>query len=63
MYAVKPPGKKADDLLREYFRSVDEKIATNKIVPSEFTAGSLIARVILPRTIWKKIYRIDPDSE
>ena len=63
MYALRPPGKKADDLLREYFRTVDEKIVTNKIVPSNFTAGSLVARVILPRTLWKRMYRVDPDSE
>jgi len=23
MYALRPPGKKADDLLKEYFRTVD----------------------------------------
>ena len=33
MYAIRKPGRK-DELLREYFRSVDEKLVSNKIVPS-----------------------------
>ena len=33
MSALRPPGKK-DDLLIEYFRSMDEKVATNRILPS-----------------------------
>lgn len=32
-------------------------------MPSTFTPGSLLTRIILPRTIWKKIYKVDPDSE
>jgi len=36
---------------------------TNKIVPSEFTLGSIVSRIFLPKTIWKKFTSIDPDSE
>ncbi len=63
MTALRPPGKKGDELLREYFRSVDEKITTNKIVPSEFTVSRILGRVLLPKTIWKRFMKIDPDSE
>ena len=62
MYAIRKPGRK-DELLREYFRSVDEKLVSNKIVPSTFTTCGLITRIILPRGLWKKIYSVDPDSE
>ena len=33
MKALRPPEKK-DDLLKSYFRTIDEKMVTNKIVPS-----------------------------
>ena len=61
MNAIRKPGRK-DELLRSYFRSIDEKIASNKIVPSTFTACGFINRILLPRTLWKKIYDLDPDS-
>ena len=53
MKALRPPGRK-DELLREYFRSIDDKIVTNKIVPSKFTGGGMMTRVLLPKTIWKR---------
>jgi cellulose synthase/poly-beta-1,6-N-acetylglucosamine synthase-like glycosyltransferase len=62
MRALRAPDKK-DELLRSYFRTIDEKVTNNKIVPSEFTTKSILARVILPKTIWKRFFRIDPDSE
>jgi len=36
MEALRPKDRR-DALLREYFKSIDEKLATNKVVPTEFT--------------------------
>lgn len=62
MAALRPVGQN-DELLREYFREMDEKLANNKIVPSTFTAKQIITRVLLPKTMWKCCNNIDPDSE
>ena len=62
MAALRPVGQD-DELLREYFREMDEKLAKNKIVPSTFSAKQILTRVLLPKTMWKCCNRIDPDSE
>jgi chitin synthase len=38
MNALRPVNKR-DALLREYFKSIDEKLATNKVVPNSFSAS------------------------
>jgi hypothetical protein len=38
MEALRPTGEK-DQLLREYFREIDDKLSTNKIIPSSFSGG------------------------
>lgn len=63
MDALRPTGEK-DQLLREYFRDMNEKLATNKIVPSQYSGGEIVARVLLPKTLWScGGKRLDPDSE
>jgi cellulose synthase/poly-beta-1,6-N-acetylglucosamine synthase-like glycosyltransferase len=62
MDALRPVGHK-DELLKEYFRTMDDKLATNKVVPSTFSAGQIISRVMLPKTMWRCCNDIDPDSE
>jgi chitin synthase len=63
MEALRPTGEK-DQLLREYFREMDDKLSTNKIVPTTFSGAQIVSRVMLPKTIWScSSKRIDPDSE
>ena len=62
MDALRPKNRQ-DTLLREYFISIDEKLANNKVVPSNFSAGDLLMRVFLPKFVWKHIRSVDPDSE
>ena len=62
MDALRPVDKR-DALLREYFKSIEEKLKTNKVVPSNFTASDLIMRVLLPKIIWSYFRPVDPDSE
>lgn len=38
MDALRPTGEK-DQLLREYFRDMNDKLTTNKIVPSSYSGG------------------------
>ena len=61
MDALRPVNRR-DSLLREYFKSIDDKLKSNKVVPSNFTAGDCIMRVVLPKFIWKHIRPVDPDS-
>lgn len=62
MDALRPVDRR-DALLREYFKSIDEKLASNKVVPSNFTASEILMRIFLPKAIWKLIKDVDPDSE
>jgi hypothetical protein len=57
------PRDKDDVLLREYFKSIDEKLATNKVVPCKFTASDILMRIFLPKIVWKMFRPVDPDSE
>jgi chitin synthase len=61
MEALRPVDRK-DALLREYFKSIDDKLKDNKVVPSVFTASDFLMRVFLPKAIWKHIKPVDPDS-
>jgi len=42
---------------------MDDKISSNKIIPTRLTGGQLLSRVLLPKTISKLVNKIDPDSE
>jgi hypothetical protein len=61
MNALLPINSK-DSLLKEYFKSVDEKLDNNKVVPSVLSAGQILKRVLLPRSLWTCFQDIDPDS-
>jgi chitin synthase len=62
MDALRPVDRR-DQLLKEYFKSIDDKLASNKVTPSEFTVADVIMRVMLPKFIWKIFRPVDPDSE
>ena len=62
MNALRPSGY-SDQLLQSYFRSMDEKLASNKVVPSVFPKRNIVARVLFPKTLWRWCRPIDPDSE
>ena len=62
MEALRPVDRR-DALLREYFKSIDEKLKSNKVVPSTFTASDMLMRIFLPKFIWKQFRPVDPDSE
>lgn len=61
MDALKPKDK-GDTLLREYFKSIDEKLATNKVTLSHFSASDILMRIFLPKFIWRMFRPVDPDS-
>lgn len=42
---------------------MDDKISSNKIIPTQLSGGQLLSRVLLPKTLSKLINKIDPDSE
>ena len=62
MDALRPVNKK-DALLREYFKSIEDKLKTNKVTPSNFTASDFLMRVFLPKFIWAYFRPVSPDSE
>ena len=62
MEALRPVDRR-DALLREYFKSIDDKLKTNKVLPCSFTAGQILMRVFLPKFFWKLCNPVDPDSE
>jgi chitin synthase len=62
MDALRPVNRK-DALLREYFKSIEDKLASNKVVPSTFKASDILMRVFLPKFVWSFFRPVDPDSE
>jgi len=38
-------------------------LATNKVVPNQFTASDILMRIFLPKMIWKQFRPVDQDSE
>lgn len=52
-----------DTLLKEYFKSIDEKLANNKITSSDFSLKNILARVLLPDFINSCFIEVAPDSE
>lgn len=63
MDALRSTGEKYQ-LLKEYFRDINDKLTNNKIVPSSYTGGEVVMRVLLPKTLWSCGGKgLDPDSE
>lgn len=52
-----------DTLLRSYFKSIDEKLATTRVIPSELTVSSVLGRVLLPEAVGRCWAEVHPDSE
>lgn len=50
-------------LMKEYFKSIDDKLMNNRINPSNFSTSDVILRVLLPESIYKCWWSINPDSE
>jgi hypothetical protein len=49
--------------LRNYFKSIDEKLASRKVVKSEMSIGNALMRTMLPDFINSCFINIDPESD
>ena len=52
-----------DKLLKSYFKSIDEKLASRKIVQSEMGVSNAILRTALPDLVNSCCINIDPESD
>jgi hypothetical protein len=62
MKALKSSGRE-DLLMKEYFKSIDDKVSENKITETNISASDAILRVLLPDIIYRIFWPIDPESE
>jgi hypothetical protein len=56
-------NKDDDELLKSYFKSIDDKIANQKIVTSEMGLTNVLLRTCLPDFINRCFINIDPESD
>lgn len=64
MKAIVDYDKDEDDqLLKDYFKSIDEKLANRKVVKSEMSIGNALLRTCLPDFINGCFINIDPESD
>lgn len=42
---------------------MSDRMTSNKIVPSKFSALEIISRIFFPRVFWKCFIKINQDSE
>ena len=63
MDALTKVDKKGHTLFKDYFRSVDQKIKSNKINPTEISYLGAFFRVILPEFVYRCFDPVDPEGE
>lgn len=64
MSALKRTSDGKDDvLMKEYFKSIEDKIASNPIKPSDLTLSDTLLRVFLPNELYRYLRPLDPESE
>ena len=54
---------KDDQLLRSYFKSIDEKLANSRVVHSEIDLETILLKVLLPDIINRWFIDTHPESE
>ena len=52
-----------DELLRSYFKSIDDKIKNNTIKSTQLSVGDTVRRVLLPDFVRTMVETIDPESD
>jgi len=52
-----------DELLKSYFKSIDEKLKNGTVTPSRLSIGSVAMRTLLPDFVNKCFIDIKDDSE
>lgn len=60
MDAILKYDEEDDELLKSYFKSIDEKMKNNKIIPSSLTISNVMLKVLLPDIINSCFVSIDP---
>lgn len=48
MQAILEYNKEDDQLLKDYFKSIDEKMKNSKILPTDLSIGKVLMKVLLP---------------
>ena len=61
MNAIIKYDEEDDELLKSYFKSIDTK--KSKPSPTQFTIGSVLARILLPDFLIRSCINIKEDSE
>jgi hypothetical protein len=56
-------GSENDVLLKAYFKSIDEKLANNKVVSTPMGIGNVLMRVLLLDFVNECFIKLDPDSD
>ncbi len=54
--------EKEDELLKSYFKSIDEKLKNSRIVISDLGITSVLLRVLLPDLINSCCLNVNPES-
>ena len=53
----------ANNLLEQYFKSLQDKINNSTIVPSRYSAFDVIMKTVIPDALYNMFWPIDPKSE
>ena len=63
MNSLTKVDENGNTLFKDYFKSIDQKIKSNKIVPAYISPVSAFFRVILPEALYRCFDPVDPHGE
>jgi hypothetical protein len=62
MQALKSNDGGGDKLLKQYFKSIDDKINQDEIMKSEYSLGQTLLRIVSPDFVFEWFVGVDPNS-
>jgi hypothetical protein len=62
MQALKSKDGDGDKLLKQYFKSIEDKINQDEIIKSEYSLGQTLLRIVSPDFLFEWLVGVDPYS-
>ena len=60
---IKYDAEEDDELLKSYFKSIDEKLANRKVLNTQISAKNALLRTLLPDTLNSCCITVEPESD